>query len=91
MPPQPPPAGYGYPQPASPYTATHPQTPMQSTPVPQAPVPQAPVPQTPVPQTPAPPPAPQRPTPVRIDQVRAELDELSDYLRKHEGNHEDGR
>lgn len=102
VPPQPPPTGYGYPQPASPYTATHPQSPVQSTPVPQAPVPQAhvpqtpvpqtPVPQTPVPQTPVPPPAPpQRPTPVRIDQVRAELDELSDYLRKHEGNHEDGR
>ncbi|MCX4973843.1 hypothetical protein [Streptomyces sp. NBC_00620] len=92
VPQQPPPAGYGYPQPASPYTATHPQTPMQSTPVPQAPVPQTPVPQAPVPQTPVPPPAPpQRPTPVRIDQVRAELDELSDYLRKHEGNHEDGR
>ena len=30
-------------------------------------------------------PAPQRPAPARIDQVRAELDELSDYLRKHDG------
>ncbi len=29
-------------------------------------------------------PQPQRPAPARIDQVRAELDELSDYLRKHE-------
>lgn len=46
-------------------------------------------PQTPPsPYTPAPPPPqPQRPAPARIDQVRAELDELSDYLRKHE----DGR
>jgi hypothetical protein len=33
----------------------------------------------------------QRPAPARIDQVRAELDELSDYLRKHDGRHEDGR
>ncbi|MFD0031500.1 hypothetical protein ACFVJK_25135 [Streptomyces sp. NPDC127172] len=37
---------------------------------------------TPVP-TPAP--QPQAPPPHRIDQVRAELDELSDYLRKQEG------
>ncbi|WP_225837996.1 hypothetical protein [Streptomyces sp. NK08204] len=40
-------------------------------------------------------PPPQRPAPARIDQVRAELDELSDYLRKHDGqqggNHEGGR
>lgn len=42
---------------------------------------------SPPPYTPAPPPQPQRPAPARIDQVRAELDELSDYLRKHE----DGR
>jgi hypothetical protein len=27
-----------------------------------------------------------RPGPARIDQVRAELDELSDYLRKQEGD-----
>ncbi|MFD0505964.1 hypothetical protein ACFQ0G_30105 [Streptomyces chiangmaiensis] len=41
----------------------------------------------PQPRTPVPPPQPQpqRPAPARIDQVRAELDELSDYLRKHEG------
>jgi hypothetical protein len=39
-----------------------------------------------VPQPPQPPatPAPQTP-PARINQVRAELDELSDYLRKEEG------
>ncbi|MFJ7078358.1 hypothetical protein [Streptomyces sp. NPDC098781] len=65
---------YGYPQ--SPYTATT---------VPQSPpIPQTPVSQTPIPRTPVPPP-PQRPAPARIDQVRAELDELSDYLRKHDG------
>jgi len=73
--------GYGYPQPPSPYAATLPQTPV--TPMP-APAPAAPV-----------PPPPQRPAPVRIDQVRAELDELSDYLRRHpgrpDGNHEGGR
>ncbi|ARX84020.1 MULTISPECIES: hypothetical protein [Streptomyces] len=34
--------------------------------------------------TPTPPP-PARPAPARIHQVRAELDELSDYLRKQEG------
>ncbi|MCT9080035.1 hypothetical protein [Streptomyces fulvoviolaceus] len=72
---------YGYPQPASPYTAT---------PVPQ-PRPPAPHAQGTV----VPPPPPQRPAPARIDQVRAELDELSDYLRKHDdhhnGNHEGGR
>jgi hypothetical protein len=55
-------------------------------------------PQTPVaaaPPVPVPPPPPQRPAPARIDQVRAELDELSDYLRQHpghsDGNHEGGR
>ncbi|MFI6340088.1 hypothetical protein [Streptomyces sp. NPDC050535] len=81
--PQPPPrTGYGYPQAASPYAVTHPQTP-----IPQRPVQQAPVPQNPVP----PPAPPQRPAPARIDQVRAELDELSDYLRKREGNEGDGR
>ncbi|MBG0854716.1 hypothetical protein I2W78_23435 [Streptomyces spinoverrucosus] len=66
---------------------------------PQSPTPYssvATVPQTPptVPQTPPTPP-PQRPAPARIDQVRAELDELSDYLRKQggqrDGEHEGGR
>lgn len=86
---------YGYPAPQptpSPYTATtapqHPMTP--STPMPQPA--QTPVPHAPMPQ---PPPRPQRPAPARIDQVRAELDELSDYLRKqdghHDGRHEGGR
>jgi hypothetical protein len=30
-------------------------------------------------------PPPRRPEPARLDQVRAELDELSDYLRRHDG------
>ncbi|KOU63064.1 integral membrane protein [Streptomyces sp. MMG1533] len=96
--PQPAPApAYGYPQPTasspSPYTATTvPQTP-QPTPAPHTPPPMSrtPVPQPPLPTTPP----PQRPAPARIDQVRAELDELSDYLRRqdghHDGNHEGGR
>ena len=70
---------YGYPQQQSPYnSATGPHTPVPPVP-----------PSTPIPQsgTPTPTPPPQRPAPARIDQVRAELDELSDYLRKHE----DGR
>nr|WP_237548561.1 MULTISPECIES: hypothetical protein [unclassified Streptomyces] len=71
--PQQPQASYGYPQQTAP-----------------APGP-APTPPGPVHIQPTqlghttPPPAPARPAPVRIDQVRAELDELSDYLRKQEG------
>ncbi|MEU1037407.1 hypothetical protein [Streptomyces sp. NPDC005907] len=80
LPPQPHTPHYGYPQSASPYSVAH-----RPTPVPQAPLPHTPVPATPVPQPPT------RPAPARIDQVRAELDELSDYLRKHDGTHEDGR
>ncbi len=72
---------YGYPQP--PYTATTgphaPVPPMAPTPHPQP----QPMPQPSAP-TPTPTPPPQRPAPARIDQVRAELDELSDYLRKQE-------
>ncbi|MDX3457463.1 hypothetical protein PV396_36835 [Streptomyces sp. ME02-8801-2C] len=65
------PPGYGYPAPSpSPYAN------MQSGP-------QPPMPHTPIPQPQA---QPQRPTHARIDQVRAELDELSDYLRKHDTN-----
>ena len=87
---------YGYPGPqpqsASPYTATtapqHPMPPVSPMPpVAQTPPPHTPIPQPP-PQSPAP---PQRPAPARIDQVRAELDELSDYLRKQDGHHEGGR
>ncbi|MFI2379600.1 hypothetical protein ACH5AO_31780 [Streptomyces sp. NPDC018964] len=78
---------YGYPQQGSPYAPT---------PVPQPQVPHTPVPHTPVPPTPVPPPqSSQHPVPpARIDQVRAELDELSDYLRRQDGqqgNHEGGR
>ncbi|MGH4029848.1 hypothetical protein ACQB60_13025 [Actinomycetota bacterium Odt1-20B] len=50
-------------------TQTHPQQPPR--PEPQ--------------QGPHTPPPPARPAPARIHQVRAELDELSDYLRKQEG------
>lgn len=92
---------YGYPQAGSPYTATtvSQSAPIPGTPIPQVPGPQTPTSQTPTSQTPMPrtpvPPPPQRPAPARIDQVRAELDELSDYLRKHDGrqdgNHEGDR
>ncbi|MEV5013782.1 hypothetical protein ACIGW1_32365 [Streptomyces sp. NPDC053780] len=44
------------------------------------------VPQTAPPRTTPPPPRQAPPPPARIDQVRAELDELSDYLRRHDGN-----
>ncbi|MGW3957205.1 hypothetical protein ACWEKM_41410 [Streptomyces sp. NPDC004752] len=92
---------YGYGQP--PFTATtvpvmsQPAMPPASTP--HIPTPHGPVPHTPVPHPPAAqPPAPQppmpapptRPAPARIDQVRAELDELSDYLRRHDGRPADG-
>ncbi|MDQ1069998.1 hypothetical protein [Streptomyces canus] len=70
--------GYGYPQP----TPTPPYT---STLLPQPPTSPVSAPGV------VPPPPPQRPAPARIDQVRAELDELSDYLRKHDGNTEGGR
>ncbi|MFJ3304876.1 hypothetical protein ACIPSA_17465 [Streptomyces sp. NPDC086549] len=89
---------YGYPGPASPYTATTVPTMPQSphTPPPMPHTPHTPhMPHTPPPGPPMATPPPQRPAPARIDQVRAELDELSDYLRKHdghhEGNHEGGR
>jgi len=67
---------YGYPPRTgpSPYTSAPRQTPMSAPPL-------TPAPQPPVAQ----PQIPQRPAPARIDQVRAELDELSDYLRKHDG------
>ncbi|MFJ5560810.1 hypothetical protein ACIQCD_26235 [Streptomyces sp. NPDC093250] len=64
---------YGYPQQTSPYAPT---------PIPQPPSPHTPVPPAPVPPQPGP---PQPPAPARIDQVRAELDELSDYLRRQDG------
>ncbi|MFI9152743.1 hypothetical protein [Streptomyces sp. NPDC053367] len=91
-------APYGYPHPtppASPYTSTFGS---QGAPVfgPGAPTP-VPQPQPDrIPQAPAqgPASAPQRPEPARIDQVRAELDELSNYLRNqdgHDGRSEGGR
>ncbi|MEU3086377.1 hypothetical protein ACWCQ0_19375 [Streptomyces massasporeus] len=83
---------YGYPHQPPPYAPT-------STPVPQPPGPHTPAPHDtpPVAGPLQPAPSNQRPAPARIDQVRAELDELSDYLRQHEGeghrdgNHEGGR
>ncbi|KUN37779.1 hypothetical protein AQJ30_15995 [Streptomyces longwoodensis] len=99
------PTVFGYAQPTppvSPYATTHvpQQPPATPVPHPHTPIPQ---PHTPVPQpppahgstAPGPVPPPQRPAPARIDQVRAELDELSDFLRKQEGrpggDHEGGR
>ncbi|MFB0618463.1 hypothetical protein [Streptomyces sp. AGS-58] len=88
--------GYGYPALATPYpAATVPTPPTAATPPHPAPMtPMHPAsPHTPHPAVPRPPlatPPPQRPAPARIDQVRAELDELSDYLRRHDG-HEGGR
>ncbi|MGC9439792.1 hypothetical protein [Streptomyces sp. WG5] len=90
--PQPPanrPAHPGFQAPHTPVPhAPAPHAPMPHTPMPQAPMPEAQVFQTSVPQHPAPTPPPPHPAPApaRIDQVRAELDELSDYLRKHDGN-----
>ncbi|MET9151105.1 hypothetical protein ABZX82_07530 [Streptomyces griseoflavus] len=70
---------YGYPQQTSPYAPTSvPQPQPPHTPVPGPP-------HTPVPPQPPQPQPPQRPAPARIDQVRAELDELSDYLRRQDG------
>ncbi|MGW1544049.1 hypothetical protein ACWCPM_28050 [Streptomyces sp. NPDC002309] len=71
---------YGYPQ--QPYTdaTTVPQTGARTPP----PLPPH-GPHTPHPRPPIPTPPPQRPAPARIDQVRAELDELSDYLRQQDG------
>ncbi|MBQ0882588.1 MULTISPECIES: hypothetical protein [Streptomyces] len=60
------------------------RTPPQ-TPPPRPAAPRPPVAGTPVPQPPGPARMPQPPAPARIDQVRAELDELSDYLRRHDG------
>ncbi|MFF3912974.1 hypothetical protein ACFYZB_05695 [Streptomyces sp. NPDC001852] len=86
-------AGYAYPGPANPYTAaTVPTVPIghagRDTPFPPAPHTPPPMPHAPVPQPPLTTPPPQRPAPSHIDQVRAELDELSDYLRKHDGRHD---
>ncbi|MGW7525610.1 hypothetical protein [Streptomyces sp. NPDC054783] len=82
--------GYGYRQPVSPFTAT---TAPSGPSTPQPPYVPAPMPHIPAPQPHVPAP-PQRPAPTHIEQVRAELDELSDYLRQHDGRHDgqhDGR
>jgi hypothetical protein len=78
LPPGPPATGYGHPHPTYPYApAPAPTYQVRPHHTPAAP-PSVPV--TPPPQ------------PARIDQVRAELDELSDYLRRHDGGgHEGGR
>ncbi|MFD8235777.1 hypothetical protein ACFV20_28320 [Streptomyces sp. NPDC059696] len=96
---------YGYPHPAPPYAPTSTPVPRPTAPpTPATPPTPAPPHTPPAHHTPTahdtppgpgaiqPPPAPQRPAPARIDQVRAELDELSDYLRRHEGDgHAGGR
>ncbi|MER7185509.1 hypothetical protein ABT404_39630 [Streptomyces hyaluromycini] len=82
---------YGYPPAPSPYaTGTTPlgmQPPHTAPPHTPPPHTVPPMSRPPLPQPPIPAP-PQRPAPARIEQVRAELDELSDYLRKHDGHHE---
>ncbi|MFF3645823.1 hypothetical protein [Streptomyces sp. NPDC002564] len=74
----PPPAAYGYPQQPTPPGPVH-LAPTQFGAPPNTPPPT----HTPPPSSHTPPPG--RPAPARINQVRAELDELSDYLRKQEG------
>ncbi|MFF7386224.1 hypothetical protein [Streptomyces griseoluteus] len=84
------PSAYGYPQHATPHPAG--QTPAPPTYIPAPQPPHTPAPHTPGPQSmPPQPPTPPRPAPARIDQVRAELDELSDYLRRQDGPPEGGR
>lgn len=76
------PSAYGHPQPQQPWPAAPPQAhTTMGTPMP------TPTPTPTPPPTPAPPPTPpqNQAPPHRIDQVRAELDELSDYLRKQDG------
>ncbi|GCD37166.1 hypothetical protein OEIGOIKO_04950 [Streptomyces chrestomyceticus JCM 4735] len=83
-------AGYGYPGPAAAgYGYPRPETAGYGYPGPAqapAPAPAAPNPYAGVQPPHQPPPASPYPAqPQRIDRVRAELDELSDYLRKEEG------
>lgn len=90
--PQPPAGRVPMPQSPNPQSSV-PRSPMPGTPVPPTSAPRTSAP-TPPPPTAVPAPAP-TPPPVppasphahpRLDQVRAELDELSDYLRKEGGN-----
>ncbi|MGW0533562.1 hypothetical protein [Streptomyces sp. NPDC003032] len=83
------PAAPGFPAPGPAHSYGH--GPQQTQPVygyphqqPPAPAPQQPAP-APAPPQPTAPTAPQPTAPARIHQVRAELDELSDYLRKQQG------
>ncbi|WP_037628193.1 hypothetical protein [Streptomyces aureus] len=98
------PGSYGSPHPvppAAPYPGVlapqhqHPQHPQPQHPQaqqPPHPQPQPPVPQAYLPGAPVPRPPSQRVAPAgRIDQVRAELDELSDYLRQHGDRHDGDR
>ncbi|MEV7795593.1 hypothetical protein AB0O68_26925 [Streptomyces sp. NPDC087512] len=81
-------------QAATPQRPVLPQQPLHTPPpMPPAPAPAAQAPAPAAAQAPAPVPPPHTPAPARIDQVRAELDELSDYLRRHDGHggHEGGR
>ncbi|MDG9719120.1 hypothetical protein [Streptomyces sp. DH24] len=81
-------SGYGYQQAVPPYAPTpvphSPHSPATPAPMPPARPPASHAP-------PVPPPAGPPPGPARIDQVRAELDELSDYLRRQDGTQQDGR
>ncbi|MFA3875311.1 hypothetical protein ABS735_16705 [Streptomyces sp. MMCC 100] len=78
---------YGPAHPVGPY----PPPPAAQHPVAPPPAVQHPVAPPPAVQHPVAPPPQQHPAPARIDQVRAELDELSDYLRNHDGGGHDGR
>ncbi|MGW1375237.1 hypothetical protein ACWD6P_13315 [Streptomyces sp. NPDC002446] len=88
-PPQPPAQAPLHVQETQPYQGVRPAGPPNPYAMTETRLPSPPGPATPA--SPAPPPgnpyaAPQdRPQPQRIDRVRAELDELSDYLRKEEG------
>jgi hypothetical protein len=81
-PPTPPQFGYGYGAPPQTMTPMQPQPQAQTRPTHTPPPAQPPTPPITAPPTPTPAPAP------RIDQVRAELDDLSDILRKQR---EEGR
>ncbi|MCB5180369.1 hypothetical protein [Streptomyces antimicrobicus] len=82
VPPQQQQPAYGYPHAHTPATPLPPVPQQPATPVPPVPQqPATPVPPVPPVQQPTPPPVPQQP---RIGQVRAELDELSELLRRQE-------
>ncbi|NUW03587.1 hypothetical protein [Streptomyces sp. CAI 127] len=87
------PAPYGapaHPAPPLPYQQQHLAQHQQHQPQPQQHQPQPQQHQPPNPYTvPTPPPTP-KPAPQRLDQVRAELDELSDYLRQENKDSRDG-